>query len=275
MKILIPTDFSKLSKVAVNFAVKMAMKLDAELVLLNVVFLDAPPRASMNLKSVEEIMKSNAEIDSIQLINELKKNHKVDLNISYKIIMGNPVEDIVENYAIHNSIDLIIMGTKGASGLEKYIIGSNAAGVISNSSIPIITVPEHARFNGLKHIVYATDMWDLNIEAKALVPLAQLFNSTIHIVHIIEPNSKKNIEIKTITTDLISELNYSKIKFKVVVNDDVINGIDEYVADIKADMLAMFTRELTFFEKLFGKSVTRQMAFHTWTPMISFKKTWA
>lgn len=275
MKILIPTDFSKLSKVAVNYAAKIAMELDAELVLLNVLFLDAPPRASMSLKSVEDVLKGNAEIDSVQLINELKEQHKGNLNITHKIILGNPVEDIVENYAVHNGIDLIIMGTKGATGLEKYIIGSNAAGVISNSSIPVITVPEHASFNGLKHIVYATDMWDLNIEAKALVPLAQLFNSTIHIVHIIEPNSKKNIEIKTITTDLISELNYTKIKFKVVINDDIINGIDEYIADIKADLLAMFTRELTFFEKLFGKSVTRQMAFHSWIPMISFKKTWA
>jgi nucleotide-binding universal stress UspA family protein len=274
MKILIPTDFSKLSRVAVNYAVKMAKELNAELVLLNIVFLDAPPRAAMNLKSVEEIMKNNAEIDSIQLINEMKGQYKESLNISYKIIMGNPVEDLVENYAIHNGIDLIIMGTKGATGLEKYIIGSNAAAVISNSSIPVITVPEHARFNGLKHIVYATDMWDLNIEAKALVPLAQLFNSTIHIVHVIEPNSKKNIEIKTITTDLISELNYTKIKFKVVINEDIINGIDEYIADTKADMLAMFTRELTFFEKLFGKSVTRQMAFHSWIPMLTFKKTW-
>ena len=275
MKILIPTDFSKLSKVAVNFAVKMAKELDAELVLLNVIFLNAPPRAAMNLNNVEEIMKNNAEIDSIQLINEMKGQYKESLNISYKIIMGNPVEDIVENYAVNNCIDLIIMGTKGATGLEKYIIGSNAAAVISNSSIPVITVPEHARFNGLKHIVYATDMWDLNIEAKALVPLALLFNSTIHIVHVIEPNSKKNIEIKTITTDLISELNYTKIKFKVVINEDIINGIDEYIADTKADMLAMFTRELTFFEKLFGKSVTRQMAFHSWIPMLTFKKTWA
>jgi len=275
MKILIPTDFSKLSKVAVNYAVRMAMELNAELVLLNVVFLNAPPRAAMNLKSLEDVMGSNAEIDSVQLISELKEQHKGNLNITYKIIIGNPVQDIVENYAVHNSIDLIIMGTKGATGLEKYIIGSNAAGVISNSTIPVITVPEHARFNGLKHIVYATDMYDLYIEAKTLVPLAQLFNSTIHIVHIIGPNSKRNIEIKTVTKDLISELSYSKIKFELVINEDIINGIDEYIADFKADMLAMFTRELTFFEKLFGKSVTRQMAFHSWIPMITFKKIWA
>lgn len=274
MKILIPTDFSKLSRVAVNFAVKMAKELDAELIILNVVFLDAPPRAAMNIKSIEDIMKNNAEIDSIQLIKELKEHCKEKVDISYKIILGNPVEDIVENYAIHNGIDLIIMGTKGATGLEQYIIGTNAAAVISNSSIPVITVPEYARFKGFKNIIYATDMWDVNIEAKALIPLAQLFNSTIHVVHIIEPNSKSKLEIKKIADDLISELNYPRIKFKVVINEDVINGMDEYIADIKGDLLAMFTRELTFFEKLFGKSITRKMAFHTWIPMLTFKKPW-
>jgi nucleotide-binding universal stress UspA family protein len=274
MKILIPTDFSNLSRVATNYAIKIAKELNAEILLLNVVFLDAPPRAALSIVSVEEIMMKNAEIDIIQLIKELKEQCEEKINITHKIILGNPVEDIVENYAIHNGIDLIIMGTKGATGLGQYIIGSNAAAVISNSSIPVITVPEHARFNGLKTIIYATDMWDLKIEAKSLVPLAQLFNSTIHMLHIIDPNSKEIIDTEKITTDLITELNYSKIKLKIIKNDDIIAGMDEYIADNKADILAMFTRELTFFEKLFGKSITRKMAFHTWIPMLTFKKNW-
>lgn len=134
MKILIPIDFSKLSKVAVNFAVKMAMELDAELVLLNVVFLDAPPSVTMSLKNTEEVMKNNPEIDSVLLINELKEQHKGSLNITHKIIMGNSVEDIVENYAVHNGIDLIIMGTKGATGLESISLG------VMRPQLPVIQV---------------------------------------------------------------------------------------------------------------------------------------
>ncbi|MBK8845894.1 MAG: hypothetical protein IPO27_04675 [Bacteroidetes bacterium] len=74
---------------------------------------------------------------------------------------------------------------------------------------------------------------------------------------------------------LISDENYLKIKLKVVINDDVISGIAEYIADVEADMLAMLTCELTFFEKLFKKSLTRQMDFHSGIPMITFKKIWA
>ena len=68
------------------------------------------------------------------------------------------------------------------------------------------------------------------------------------------------------------KMKYPKITFHVSINDDITEGIDEYVAKIKADMVSMFTHDLTFYEKLFGKSVTRQMAFHTWIPMLTFKK---
>ncbi|MBK8556011.1 MAG: universal stress protein [Lewinellaceae bacterium] len=273
MKILIPTDFSKLSRVAVHFAAKMAKKLDAEIVLLNVIFISAPPRAmvAVKVKAIEDAMVDNAKQDSIQLVKELKAENRGKLNISYEIIKGYPIEDAVESFAIHNKIDLIIMGTKGATGLTKVLIGSNAASVINNSDIPVITVPEFARFNNLKHIVYATDVLNLNKELNKLVPFAKLFDATIHILHIVSPKSKKKFNTaKTIVDKL--KIKYPKITFHVSVNDDILEGIDEYIADTKADMLTMFTHNLTFFEKLFGKSVTRQMTFHSWIPLFAIKK---
>ena len=272
MKILIPTDFSKLSKVAVHYTVKMAKKLDAEIVLLNVIFLSAPPRAmvAVKVRAIEDVMVDNAKQDSIQLIEELKAENKGKLNISYEIIKGHPVEEVVVSYAIHNHIDLIIMGTKGATGLTKVLLGSNTTAVINNSDIPVITIPEFARFNNLKHIVYATDLLNLDNELKMILPLAQLFNATIHMLHIVSSESKKKINTKTIVDKL--QIKYPKVTLQVSINDDILEGIDEYLADTKADMLAMFTHEVTFFEKLFGKSLTRQMAFHTSMPLLTIKK---
>ena len=162
------------------------------------------------------------------------------------------------------------MGTKGATGLTKVLIGSNAAAVINSSDIPVITVPEFARFNNLKHIVYATDILNLNKELKMIVPFAKLFDATIHILHIVSLKSKKKINTKNIVDKL--KIIYPKITFHVAINDQILEEIDEYTADIKADMLVMFTHDLTFFEKLFGKSVTRQMAFHIWIPLLTIKK---
>jgi nucleotide-binding universal stress UspA family protein len=274
MRILIPTDFSKLSKVAVQYAAKMSKKLSAELVLLHVVYIDAPARAAVaiKVKSIEDAMADNATQECIRLINETKSENKGKLNVSYKIIKGYPVEDVVGNFAHHNDISLIIMGTKGATGLKKVLMGSNATAVINNSDIPVITVPEFARFKNLKHMVYATDMTNLNAEMKVLVPLAKLFDATVHISHILSPESKKKIDIKKIIADVIRKMSYPKITFHILMNDDITEGIDEYIADTKADMLAMFTHNLTFFERLFGKSVTRQMAFQSRVPLLTIKK---
>lgn len=217
-------------------------------------------------------MVENAEQDFLSLINEIKHEVKGKINISYKIVKGYPVENIVDTFALHNDIDLIIMGTKGASGITKVLMGSNATAVISKSDIPVITVPEHARFNNIKHIIYASDMLAVNKEIKTLIPFARLFNSTIHLLHIVSTDSKKKMERSKIKNDLISKYKYPKISVHITVNDDVEEAIDEYITEVKGDMLAMFTHKPTFFEKLFGKSVTRQMAFHSWIPLLAIEK---
>lgn len=274
MKILLPTDFSKLSKVAVLYAAKLAKKLNAEIVLIHAVFINSPPRAQAALKTnqILDAMIDNAKQDFEYLTNEVKQEAGNKIGISYKIVKGYPVEDVIETFAHNNDIDLIIMGTKGASGLIKVLIGSNATAVIGNSNIPVIAVPEHARFNNIKHIVYASDMLALNKEVKTLIQFAQLFDSFIHILHIVSSNSKKKIDKIKIQNDLISKYNYPHISVHVLLNDDIVEAIDEYIADVKADLVAMFTHKPTFFEKLFGKSVTREMAFHSWIPLLAIKK---
>lgn len=274
MKILLPTDFSKLSKVAIHYAAKMALKLNAEIVLFHAVFIDAPPKAQTALKAQQilDAMAKNAKEDFVYIENEIKKECGGKVKISSHIIKGYPVEDVIETFAEHNNIDLIIMGTKGASGLKKVLMGSNTSAVISNSNIPVIAIPEHARFRSIKHIVYASDMQMVKKEIQALMQFARLFNATIHILHIIPPDSKKKIDKTKIKKEIIAQYKYSHISVHVSLNDDIIEGIDEYIADVKADMLAMFTHKPTFFEKLFGKSITRQMAFHAWTPLLTIKK---
>lgn len=274
MKILIPTDFSKLSKVAVQYAVKMAKKLDAEIILLHAVYMNAPPRAQAALKTQQilDAIVDNAKQDCIQLINEIKSANRGKLNIEYKIIKGYPVEKVVGTFAQHNDISLIIMGTKGATGLKKVLMGSNATAVINNSHIPVVSVPEFALFKNLKHILYATDMTNIIAEMKKLIPFAKLFDATVHISHIISPKSKKKIDTKKITADIVRKMNYPKITFHISLNEDITEGIEEFIVNKKADMLAMFTHNVTFFERLFGKSVTHQMAFQSGLPLLTIKK---
>lgn len=274
MKILVPTDFSKLSKNAVYYAAKLAKELDAEIVLLHVVYINAPPRAQVVLKmaSIINAMIENDILSFDALVIEIKKEVGNKINVSYKIVEGDPVEDVVEIFAQHNNIDLIIAGTKGASRLKKVLMGSVATAIIRKSSIPVITVPEYARFKKIKQIIYASDMIAVNKEIKLLIQFARLFNSSIHLLHIVPHTSLKKIDGIKIKNELTRKYKYAKIYVHISVNDDVQEAIEEYIADQNADLLAMFTHKTSFFEILFGKSVTREMAFHSRIPLLSIKK---
>lgn len=270
MKILIPTDFSTLSRVAIDFAIQLGRKFKAELILLSVVYQDGPSRASLKAKDLEEILINDARNEFVYLLEELKSPYNPKLK--YEVTTGYPVSKVISNYADNNNIDLIIMGTKGATGLKKIFLGSNAASVIDKSSVPVIAVPEFAQFNDLSDIVYATDILDLRSEIERVVSFAKIFNARVHVLHVTSPREGQVINPKEMVTQLIQRMNYPHISFAVSNADDPEVGIDEYIAKNKIDMLAMFTHELTFFEKLFGKGITRQVALFNKVPLITFKK---
>lgn len=267
MKILVPCDFSKTSNNAALYAAKFADQVNAEIVLFHVDYLE---------RNRERPESSFAPKECAFLAYELESAIK-GIKVSFKVVAGSPIEDSIEDYAVNNKIDLIVMGTKGATGLEKVLFGSVATSVINKSSIPVITVPGYARFRGLKHIVYASDTSDISEmrpRLQKLVSLAQLFDASIYILHVLPQDSKGHdpLDVVQLKNNLINEYKYEKISFDISYNDDVIEAINDFVADKNTDLLAMFTHDTTFFENIFNESVSREMAFHSLVPLLTIKK---
>lgn len=273
MTILVPTDFSKPSKVAILYGVRIAKKLNADIILLAVINMSPSSSATLKWKKLRNEMVNVVKEDAHQLIEEIRRKTKDKLKISFQHIMGYPVEDMIENFAVKNDVDLIVMGTKGATGLKKVILGSNAASVIDNSSTPVIVVPGETAFQDIKKIVYATDMINIYEEIKTLALFARIFNAAIRVLHVLPSDSAKKINGKKTAADLIKLTKYPKISFHVSRNDYIDKEVNTFVTTQKADLLAMFTHKLDFYEKLFGRSITRQLAFHTRIPLLTFNKT--
>ncbi|MBA2728979.1 MAG: universal stress protein [Parachlamydiaceae bacterium] len=274
MKILVPSDFSKSSNIGALNAAKFSKKINAEMVLLHVVHFEHPPMVQVSVyieHKIEDIRIAEASKDCVVLVNELKS--KVEgVQISFKIIHGFPVEDTIESYVKTNEIDLIIMGTGGASGLSKVLFGSNAVAVINKSSVPVITVPEASNFNNVKRIVCAFDMDKDQSEIQKIIQFAKIFDASVDVIHILPQDFKIKIDINGLEKSLIEKHKYQKISFHIVHNKDVIEGINKFVADVKADILAMWTHESGFFEKLFKTSFSKEVAFHSLVPLLTFKK---
>lgn len=273
MTILVPTDFSDLSKVAVRYAIRLAGKLKANIILLTVVNANATSQMILKSKRLEEELIEIAKQDAAQLIDEVKQENKDGMEISFQYLVGFPVESVIEHFVVDNKIDMIVMGTKGATGLKKVLMGSNAVAVIDNSSVPVIAVPGESEFSQINKIVYATDMDNLQDEIKTIAMFADLFGASVEVVHVLPTDSAKEIDIAGIQDELVKVTKYPKISFHVSKNNHIGEEVDAFVAREKADMVTMFTHKLDFYEKLFGKSVTRQLAFHGHVPLLTFNKT--
>lgn len=274
LRILIPTDFSASSKAALEFAYAFGRKLHAELFLLHVLPTDQPPMGLMGIPPsfTEDIRSKEAQKELNRLAGELQFRRRDKLAIATHIEHQFPLETAVEQFAEKHRIDLIIVGTKGASGIARNLFGSNATAIISHSSYPVIAVPLQAVYKPFKHIVYATDLLEIESEVQTLMPLVKWFQARLHVLHIVPTTFTGPIFPGKWQKKLIKLTDYPKIKCFVTENDQVNQGIDDYLAVYGADLLAMFTHRLSFWEKRFGRSVTREEAFHTGVPILTFKK---
>ena len=274
VNILVPTDFSDFSKVAINFAVKVANRLDGNVTLLHVVNIIQPTRSSMRFmfKSVEQGLIDIAKEDFEELLKDINKQNKTATPIKYKVSLGTSFNGVMNKEAKRLRSGLIVMGTRGASELRQMLVGSNTASLIDASHVPVLSVPELAEFKGFKNIVYATDMVNIDKELKAFLPYAKIFDSMVHVVHVTSSEKDvKEIEEK-IYKAALGKINYKKFTVNVFVSKKIDKTVEKFVDTIKADLVTTFAYEDSFYKKLFSRTLAKQMPFQSSVPLLTFKQ---
>jgi nucleotide-binding universal stress UspA family protein len=144
-KILVAIDGSDIAINAATIAIQLAEKYSAELVVLHVI------DSSIRYESVGDDTfpgYHGSQVVDIalekgqKLVDEVKqKASENNINIKTEVLLGvgSIVKEIVE-YAEKNKIDLIVLGTRGRSGIKKILLGSTASGVVSHSRLPVMVV---------------------------------------------------------------------------------------------------------------------------------------
>lgn len=270
LKIVLLTDFSPLSKVAIQYAMKMASKLETEFMILNGVRIDGVPKSNLKWKQIERSLITMAEEEGAKLVAELKQ--KVNAPISFKAVSAHTISDMVTRYVEKNYTNLVMMGSQGASSLKKFRLGGTAVSVIDSVHAPVLAIPKLAEFKNFKHVVYASDLKEPKKELDILIPFARIFDSNVHMVHVV-PAIDKRVEAERAKIEaIIKQTGYSKLDFKLLIDEDVAGAIDQYIKETKADLLTTFTHELSLYEKLFGLSITRKLAYQGSIPLLAFKR---
>jgi nucleotide-binding universal stress UspA family protein len=257
--ILTLVDFSEASMNSVAFAAELSKRSSARLIIVNI------------LPKDEDEEETKDKLKAIEL--NLKKSF--DVNCESFLAHGGLIPTLKKIIAVQQP-DVIVMGTKGASGLKKILIGSNTVKVIANTTVPVLVIPEVARFEHFfnkekNRVVLATDL-DLLENERALAILKEIalliIEPKVRVLSV-RPKDTDLPDLKRLERDYLLSVFNPEIESKrvTVFSSTVIGGINFYLNKKKGDtgLVAMIARDSGHLTR---KHYTREMASHTHLPLL-------
>lgn len=188
-RILVPTDFSDTANLAINHAIDLAKRFNAELSLVHVLETGAYQGIFSPSKKTEF---NELEETKLHLQNEAHRLEKESgLSIAQEVVSGRIHEEIVKA-AEDVDADLVVMGTHGASGWEEFFVGSNAYKVVTQTPVPVLSIQEQAKNPECKNIIMPIDSTpESRQKVRYAAAFAKKLGSTIHIASLITDDTKE------------------------------------------------------------------------------------
>jgi len=271
-KILVPTDFSEQAENALKVAAQLAKKYGSEIYVLHMLELPMQEVDMMNTAS---------PLPEAMFFVKLAQQKFEDL-LSRDYLEGLVVRDIVKNYPSFSSIidtchehqvDLIVIGSHGASGLKEMFIGSNTEKVVRTSDIPVMVIKnEHAEFS-VDRFVFASDFNKDNRETyKQATDIAKLFGAKMYLVMVntansFTPTAKANIRMH----DFIKDSDFKDYTTHIYNDESVEMGILNFSKEIDADLIGISTHGRQGIAHFFNGSISEDLVNHAKRPVITFK----
>lgn len=269
---LVPTDFSDNAKHAIDYALSLNKTMNARIILFHsyvvpVYSTDIPltvPQDAELRQASEEAME--------KLSSRLKKENPSTEFIT-QVQQGYPEEEIVIAADKHK-VEMIIMGTQGASGLREALVGTISAAVMENANCPVMTVPAECNFKPFKKIVFATNYAEGDFHyIEHVLDFARPYSADLVLLHISSGEFERSLEfdaIERFKERIKEDTKYKNVTFKLLESKDVYKGMNHYLEEVQADLVAMTMRKRSFIQKLFKRSITQKMAYHSEIPLIAF-----
>ena len=211
-----------------------------------------------------------------QNVEGLYKSQKIPLDkVNYLVHYGTHLTDRLSQIIADEKIDLIVMGTKGASGLDRILFGSNAAKTIDHATCPVLSIPQGKRFKPFKKILLFSDFSELKTELQDTIPLAKKFKCAIEVVHMNESSREPEISVIKMVENLKEKNRFDAIHIRMAKIDyqkDFVTQIETITANLRPDMICMHTLKYNWLEKIFTVSYTKDLVYHSKTAILTFSK---
>ncbi|MDP3353683.1 MAG: universal stress protein [Flavobacteriaceae bacterium] len=273
-RILVPVDFSKEAKVAAKVAARIAKLTNSDIYLLHMLELPSGVIDSGNFGGTSNAPTSLLFVKRAheKFVRFKKQHFLAGINVIEIVQFNKAFEGILEETEKQN-IDLIVMGSKGVSGIEEILIGSNTEKVVRRSDVPVLVVKEAPDDFKIDDIVFASNFHIENRNTfQKIIDFATFFDANLHLLKV---NTIHNFETTKKTSELIrafvNEFDIGNHTLNIYNDITIEKGILNFSNDIGADLIAINTHGRRGLAHLFNGSIGEDIANKALKPVITFK----
>lgn len=271
--ILLPTDFSKNSKNAIEYSLKL---FEGETVTFHILnshkptgYITADVLYGAAGDSVYDGILDDNKKELEKLIRHCESQSENE-NFTFvpKIDFDNIVDAVNQAVSLNN-IELIIMGTNGATGAEEVVFGSNTLKLIRKANCPVLAIPEGYVYNKIESVLLSVNyQYELKTDALAVIlDIVRKHDSTLKILEIEENNVEVNSP-KGNYIDLFKGINIERFCIK---NIPSAVAIDAFTQLIPVQLHAMFVERKSLLDRFIFGSETSKISYSSKVPLLIFR----
>ncbi|OUR90879.1 hypothetical protein A9Q87_13135 [Flavobacteriales bacterium 34_180_T64] len=276
--ILLPTDFSENSINAINYALRLYEYELCHFYVINVIKVSSiitdDLMAMQPSQTIYNSLIASSKSQVKKLIKNLKSKYSNVMHTFHAVVDYDNFIDAINQVVKEKRIDLIVMGTKGASNVEKILFGTNTVHVMQRGNCPVLSIPSNYKFKPLRKIAF-TSNYSTHYNANDLEPLISLAENNNYMIDILHMKVYDHLTESEENNRAFLDVYLSNVEhaFISLENNNLFKTIENYVDKNKIGLLAMMSRKHSFLERLFTTHAVESFAFKINIPFLVMENT--
>lgn len=267
LTLLILTDFSTAAFHAAQYACNLSRTVPVKRIILFHAYQAMEPVMVTTLPNAsrEELDREYTDM-LLELANRLEPEAHTDTAIDL-LAEDVKMEDVLDDLCRKENIDLVVMGI--GSDTQAIERRSNAILIPDTVSCPVLVVPETAEIKEVEHIVFATDLRELNEASyNELTRWFDVFKAKLDILNIDEEEKEFGFESFIEIKELHYRLDQYKPEYHYSNSAEEGNAILNFVHKHDVSLIVSLPRHRSFWGNMFHRSLTREITYHSDVPLL-------
>lgn len=261
--ILIPTDFSKIAHHTMNYATEFFKEDAVNYILLNAFSVSSEMGSSFDEEKAQHQLRLDEEVAYL-------KGKVNEASVVTSLLWMGKINYLPKEILVDNSVDLVLMGTKGIDEVEKYLGKSNAGEFVAHVDANALIVPADLPYVAPQNVLFTTDFRNFK-EDKTIASLKWIldkFDANLFILYV----NNSGMELTHYQNDVKKRLHEAFVGYKVSFHEFLAENIEDEIQDFmeqyNIDIVSAIPMHNTFFDRIFHKSLSRTLAEHATKPVL-------